>query len=105
MKKAQKVVIKALGFCFPLSRQLNSTGREVFKNVRLHGAFACQLKEIMELQKIKQKLEEDKTLLLQEKVSALVLILFHSPPGRGTSGYRCKVTETNLSPARRLCSY
>ncbi|KAF1520028.1 Basal body-orientation factor 1, partial [Eudyptes sclateri] len=47
--------------------QLNSTGREVFKNVRLHGAFACQLKEIMELQKIKQKLEEDKTLLLQEK--------------------------------------
>ncbi|KFW63874.1 Coiled-coil domain-containing protein 176, partial [Pygoscelis adeliae] len=47
--------------------QLNSTGREVFKNVRLHGAFAYQLKEIMELQKIKQKLEEDKTLLLQEK--------------------------------------
>ncbi|KAK0676508.1 BBOF1 factor, partial [Pygoscelis papua] len=47
--------------------QLNSTGREVFKNVRLHGAFAYQLKEIMELQKIKQKLEEDKTLLLKEK--------------------------------------
>ncbi|XP_074959564.1 basal body-orientation factor 1 isoform X1 [Phalacrocorax aristotelis] len=48
--------------------QLNSTGREVFKeNVRLHCAFAYQLKETMELQKIKQKLEEDKTLLLQEK--------------------------------------
>nr|XP_009921115.1 PREDICTED: basal body-orientation factor 1 [Haliaeetus albicilla] len=48
--------------------QLNSTGREVFKeNVCLHGAFAHQLKETMELQKIKQKLEEDKTVLLQEK--------------------------------------
>ncbi|XP_054683073.1 basal body-orientation factor 1 [Grus americana] len=48
--------------------QLNSTGREVFReNVRLHDAFAYQLKETMELQKIKQKLEEDKTLLLQEK--------------------------------------
>ncbi|XP_050753054.1 basal body-orientation factor 1 [Gymnogyps californianus] len=48
--------------------QLNSTGTEVFKeNVRLHGASAYQLKETMELQKIKQKLEEDKTLLLQEK--------------------------------------
>ncbi|XP_052639679.1 basal body-orientation factor 1 [Harpia harpyja] len=48
--------------------QLNSTGREVFKeNVCLHGAFAYQLKETMELQKIKQKLEEDKTVLLQEK--------------------------------------
>ncbi|NXH67513.1 BBOF1 factor, partial [Hydrobates tethys] len=47
---------------------LNSAGREVFKeNVRLQGAFAYQLKEIMELQKIKQKLEEDKTLLLREK--------------------------------------
>ncbi|NXC77549.1 BBOF1 factor, partial [Anhinga anhinga] len=48
--------------------QLKSTGREVFKeNVRLHCAFAYQLKETMELQKIKQKLEEDKALLLQEK--------------------------------------
>ncbi|NXW04035.1 BBOF1 factor, partial [Fregetta grallaria] len=48
--------------------QLNNTGREVFKeNVRLHSAFAYQLKETMELQKIKQKLEEDKTLLLKEK--------------------------------------
>ncbi|KAM9291449.1 basal body-orientation factor 1 [Morus bassanus] len=48
--------------------QLNSTGRELFKeNVRLHCAFAYQLKETMELQKIKQKLEKDKTLLLQEK--------------------------------------
>ncbi|NWH47690.1 BBOF1 factor, partial [Fregata magnificens] len=55
--------------------QLNSTGREVFKeNVRLHGAFACQLKETMELQKIKQKLEEDKTLLLQEKETSEGLI-------------------------------
>uniref|UniRef100_A0A8B9QFT9 Basal body-orientation factor 1 n=1 Tax=Apteryx owenii TaxID=8824 RepID=A0A8B9QFT9_APTOW len=48
--------------------QLNSTGREVFKeNVRLHDAFTCHLKEATELQKIKQKLEGDKTLLLQEK--------------------------------------
>ncbi|KAM9380966.1 basal body-orientation factor 1 [Phaethornis superciliosus] len=48
--------------------QLNSTEREVFKeNVCLHGEFATQLKEIMELQKIKQKLEEENTLLLQEK--------------------------------------
>ncbi|NXQ89518.1 BBOF1 factor, partial [Nyctibius grandis] len=48
--------------------QLNSTRREDFKeNVHLHDAFANQLKETMELQKIKQKLEEDKTLLLQKK--------------------------------------
>ncbi|XP_062432168.1 basal body-orientation factor 1 [Rhea pennata] len=48
--------------------QLNSTGREVFKeNIRLHDAFTCHLKEATELQKVKQKLEEDKTLLLQEK--------------------------------------
>ncbi|XP_035757833.1 basal body-orientation factor 1 isoform X2 [Egretta garzetta] len=48
--------------------QLNSTGKEMFKeNVSLHSAFAYQLKETMELQKIKQKLEEDKALLLQEK--------------------------------------
>ncbi|KFO97158.1 Coiled-coil domain-containing protein 176, partial [Calypte anna] len=48
--------------------QLNSTEREVFKeNVCLHSEFATQLKEIMELQKIKQKLEEENTLLLQEK--------------------------------------
>uniref|UniRef100_A0A8B9QFZ3 Basal body-orientation factor 1 n=1 Tax=Apteryx owenii TaxID=8824 RepID=A0A8B9QFZ3_APTOW len=51
-----------------LLKQLNSTGREVFKeNVRLHDAFTCHLKEATELQKIKQKLEGDKTLLLQEK--------------------------------------
>ncbi|NXT44482.1 BBOF1 factor, partial [Pelecanoides urinatrix] len=67
IKKARKAVIKALGFCFPLFRQLNSTGREMFKeNVRLHSAFAYQLRETMELQKIKQKLK-DKTLLLKEK--------------------------------------
>lgn len=88
-KKAIKDMIKALGFCFPLYRQLNSPGRDAFKeNVGLHGVFAYQLKETMELQKINQKLEEDKTLLLQEKVCGLVLILFQSPPGRGTSGYR-----------------
>lgn len=77
-------MIKALGFYFPLSRQLNSMEREVFKeNIRLQGAFSYNLKEKTELQKTKQKLEEDKTLLLLEKVSALVLILFHFPPGRG----------------------
>ncbi|KFV45019.1 Coiled-coil domain-containing protein 176, partial [Tyto alba] len=48
--------------------QLNSTGREVLKeNVHLRNAFAYQLKETMELKKIKQKLEEDRTLLLKEK--------------------------------------
>ncbi|NWI65129.1 BBOF1 factor, partial [Todus mexicanus] len=48
--------------------QQNSTGRELFKeNVCLHDAFAYRLKETMELQKIRQKLEKDKTLLLQEK--------------------------------------
>uniref|UniRef100_A0A663DWR7 Basal body orientation factor 1 n=1 Tax=Aquila chrysaetos chrysaetos TaxID=223781 RepID=A0A663DWR7_AQUCH len=68
VKADRKVVMKALGFCFPWSRQLNSTGRDVFKeSVCLHGAFAYQLKETMELKKIKQKLEEDKTVLLQEK--------------------------------------
>ncbi|NWQ76338.1 BBOF1 factor, partial [Columbina picui] len=67
-KKSIKAMIKAPGFCFPLYRQLNSPGRDVFKdNVGLRGAFAYQLKETMELQKINQKLEEDKTLLLQEK--------------------------------------
>lgn len=65
-------MIKTLGFWFPLSRQLNSIGREVFtENVHLHDAFAYQLKEIIESQKIKLKLEEDKTVLLQ-KVSAQV---------------------------------
>ncbi|KAM6069630.1 LOW QUALITY PROTEIN: basal body-orientation factor 1 [Theristicus caerulescens] len=55
--------------------QLNSMGREVFKeNVCLHGAFAYQLKETRELQKIKQKLEADKTLLLQEKETSEGLI-------------------------------
>ncbi|NXI72452.1 BBOF1 factor, partial [Anseranas semipalmata] len=55
--------------------QLNSTGREVFKeNIRLHGAFTSHLKEAKELQKMKQKLEEDKTLLLQEKETSESLI-------------------------------
>ncbi|KAM6273867.1 basal body-orientation factor 1 [Porphyrio hochstetteri] len=55
--------------------QLNSTGREVFKeNVCLHDAFAHQLKETMELQKTKHQLEEDKTLLLQEKETSEGLI-------------------------------
>ncbi|NXL64056.1 BBOF1 factor, partial [Chordeiles acutipennis] len=50
--------------------QLNSTGREVLKeNVHLEGAFANCLKETMELQKNKPKLEEDKNLLLREKES------------------------------------
>lgn len=58
---------------FPLFRQLNSTGRAVFKeNVRLHEALAYHLKESEELQKIKKQLEEDKALLLQEKVPGLV---------------------------------
>ncbi|XP_040528637.1 basal body-orientation factor 1 [Gallus gallus] len=48
--------------------QLNSIERHVFKeNIRLHGASSYHLKEAMELQKMKQKLEEDKILLLQEK--------------------------------------
>ncbi|XP_061854056.1 basal body-orientation factor 1 isoform X2 [Colius striatus] len=48
--------------------QLNNTGRDVFKeNVHLQGAFDHQLKETMEFQQIKQKLEEDKIRLLQEK--------------------------------------
>ncbi|NXW42640.1 BBOF1 factor, partial [Nyctiprogne leucopyga] len=48
--------------------QLNSTGRDVFKeNVHLQGAFANCLEETMELEKIKPKLEEDRTLMLQEK--------------------------------------
>ncbi|XP_035395146.1 basal body-orientation factor 1 [Cygnus atratus] len=55
--------------------QLNSTGRQVFKeNIRLHGAFSYNLKENMELQKTKQKLEEDKTLLLLEKETSEGLI-------------------------------
>ncbi|NXL07256.1 BBOF1 factor, partial [Mesembrinibis cayennensis] len=55
--------------------QLNSMGREVFKeNICLHGAFAYQLKETRELQKIKQKLEADKTLLLQERETSEGLI-------------------------------
>lgn len=48
--------------------QLNSIERHVFKeNIRLHGASSYHLKEATELQKMKQKLEEDKILLLQEK--------------------------------------
>ncbi|XP_074724479.1 basal body-orientation factor 1 [Strix uralensis] len=55
--------------------QLNSTGREVFKeNVHLCSAFAYQLKETIGLKKIKQKLEEDKTLLLKEKETSEGLI-------------------------------
>lgn len=77
-------MIKVRGFCFTLSRQLNSTERQVFKeNIRLHGASSYHLKEATELQKMKQKLEEDKILLSQEKVSVLVLVLFRSPPRRG----------------------
>ncbi|XP_074680813.1 basal body-orientation factor 1 [Strix aluco] len=55
--------------------QLNSTGREVFKeNVHLRSAFAYQLKETIGLKKIKQKLEEDKSLLLKEKETSEGLI-------------------------------
>uniref|UniRef100_A0A8B9TD19 Basal body-orientation factor 1 n=1 Tax=Anas platyrhynchos TaxID=8839 RepID=A0A8B9TD19_ANAPL len=55
--------------------QLNSMGREVFKeNIRLQGAFSDNLKEKMELQKTKLKLEEDKTLLLLEKETSEGLI-------------------------------
>ncbi|NXJ09548.1 BBOF1 factor, partial [Odontophorus gujanensis] len=55
--------------------QLNSTEREVFKeNIRLHAASSYHLKEAKKLQKMKQKLEEDKTLLLQEKEIAEGLI-------------------------------
>ncbi|KAM9190305.1 basal body-orientation factor 1 [Mergus octosetaceus] len=55
--------------------QLNSMGREVFKeNIRLQGAFSYNLKEKMELQKTKQKLEEDKILLLLEKETSKGLI-------------------------------
>uniref|UniRef100_A0A8B9UBF0 Basal body-orientation factor 1 n=1 Tax=Anas zonorhyncha TaxID=75864 RepID=A0A8B9UBF0_9AVES len=75
LEEKVKVVIKALGFYFPLSRQLNSMGREVFKeNIRLQGAFSDNLKEKMELQKTKLKLEEDKTLLLLEKETSEGLI-------------------------------
>lgn len=107
-KKVWKFVIKVHGFCFTLSRQLNSIERHVFKeNIRLHGASSYHLKEATELQKMKQKLEEDKILLLQEKVSALILVLFHSPPGRGpwSPGNGCKCTENNFSTARHICSY
>lgn len=77
-------MINVHGFCFTLSRQLNSVERQVFKeNIHLHGASSSHLKEATELQKMKQKLEEDKILLSQEKVSVLVLVLFHSPPERG----------------------
>ncbi|XP_015720553.1 basal body-orientation factor 1 isoform X2 [Coturnix japonica] len=48
--------------------QLNSIERQVFKeNFRLRGASSYHLKEAMELWKMKQKLEEEKILLLQEK--------------------------------------
>ncbi|NWH21012.1 BBOF1 factor, partial [Grus americana] len=67
-RQLKKLLAEQSDFSHSLLWQLNSTGREVFReNVRLHDAFAYQLKETMELQKIKQKLEEDKTLLLQEK--------------------------------------
>lgn len=74
-----------LVFCFAFSRQLDSTGRAVFKeNVRLQEALAYHLKEAEELKKIKKQLEEDKAFLLQKKVPALISILFHSSLGRGS---------------------
>ncbi|NXK08877.1 BBOF1 factor, partial [Herpetotheres cachinnans] len=67
-RQLKKLLLEQNDFSHLLLWQLNSTGREMFKeNVRLHDAFAYQLKDTMELQKIKQKLEEDKTLLLQGK--------------------------------------
>ncbi|NXU22325.1 BBOF1 factor, partial [Thalassarche chlororhynchos] len=67
-RQLKKLLLEQNDFSHWLLWQLNSTGREVFKeNVRLHGAFAYHLKETMELQKTKQKLEEDKTLLLKDK--------------------------------------
>uniref|UniRef100_A0A669Q7C5 Basal body-orientation factor 1 n=1 Tax=Phasianus colchicus TaxID=9054 RepID=A0A669Q7C5_PHACC len=52
----------------PLVILLNGIERQVFKeNIHLHGASSYHLKEATELQKMKQKLEEDKILLLQEK--------------------------------------
>uniref|UniRef100_A0A8D0C2J7 Basal body-orientation factor 1 n=1 Tax=Salvator merianae TaxID=96440 RepID=A0A8D0C2J7_SALMN len=48
--------------------QLDNTGRAVFtENVRLHEALGYHMKETEELQKLKQKLEEDNAFLLQEK--------------------------------------
>ncbi|XP_042301527.1 basal body-orientation factor 1 isoform X2 [Sceloporus undulatus] len=48
--------------------QLDNAGKAVFtENVRLHEALGYHMKETEELQKIKQKLEEDNAFLLQEK--------------------------------------
>uniref|UniRef100_A0A8C0JE25 Basal body-orientation factor 1 n=1 Tax=Chelonoidis abingdonii TaxID=106734 RepID=A0A8C0JE25_CHEAB len=64
-----------LCFCFAFSRQLDSTGRAVFKeNVRLQEALAYHLKETEELKKVKQQLEEDKAFLLQEKETNETLV-------------------------------
>ncbi|XP_025057014.1 basal body-orientation factor 1 isoform X2 [Alligator sinensis] len=64
----KKIVILAERAHHEAIMQLNSTGRAVFKeNVRLHEALAYHLKESEELQKIKEQLEKDKALLLQEK--------------------------------------
>lgn len=58
-------------------RQLDSVGRSVFKeNVRLNEVVAYHLKETEELQKIKQKLEEDNSFLLLEKVLIMIISPF-----------------------------
>ncbi|XP_053119894.1 basal body-orientation factor 1 isoform X2 [Hemicordylus capensis] len=55
--------------------QLDNTGRSVFtENVRLHEALGYHMKEIEELQKLKQKLEEDNAFLSQEKETNEILV-------------------------------
>ncbi|XP_062974545.1 basal body-orientation factor 1 [Elgaria multicarinata webbii] len=55
--------------------QLDNAGKAVFtENIRLHEALGYHIKETEELQKIKQKLEEDNAFLLQEKETNDLLI-------------------------------
>ncbi|XP_066480054.1 basal body-orientation factor 1 [Tiliqua scincoides] len=55
--------------------QLDNSGRAVFtENVRLHEALGYHMKEAEELQKSKQKLEEDNAFLLQEKEVSGMLV-------------------------------
>ncbi|KAJ7344984.1 hypothetical protein JRQ81_000934 [Phrynocephalus forsythii] len=55
--------------------QLDNAGKAVFtENVRLHEALGYHMKETEELQKTKQKLEEDNAFLLQEKETNDLLV-------------------------------
>ncbi|XP_015281852.1 PREDICTED: basal body-orientation factor 1 [Gekko japonicus] len=55
--------------------KLDNAGRAVFaENVRLHEALSYHMKETEELQKSKQKLEENNAFLLQEKETKEMLI-------------------------------